>query len=126
MAVGPNVFFDPSREELAVADVVLSLTFAAPAPLSRPPAAASKGFLKLRPGANLLAVRMVEPPGRRLTAVVGTVVVEGQDEAGAGGEGVWKKRAGGVGREVLRRMVDMVIRKGGVGEEVLAALEGWA
>lgn len=118
MAVGPNIFFDPSREELAVADVVMSLTFAVLSSTGKNAQAEQKH------GVKLLAIRMVEPPGRRLTTVVGTV--EGSDDQDeGGGGGVWKKRVGGVGRDVVRRMVDLVVRKGGVGEEVLAGLEGW-
>lgn len=130
VTVGPNVFFDPSREEIAVADVVLSLTFAAaasssPAPLST----TGKGPMRSTQaeqrhgGVKLLAIRMVEPPGRRMTTALGAAeAIEGPDE---GGGGVWKKRAGGVRREVVRRVVDLVVSKGGVGEEVLAGLEGW-
>ena len=50
----------------------------------------------------------VEPPGRQTAAT---------DEE----EGVWKRKKGGVGRGVLARMVGMVI---GVGEEILAGLQG--
>lgn len=118
MAVGPNIFFDPSREELAVADVVLALTFS------------SSSLPNPNPGVKLLAIRMVDPPGRRVTtggtATTGTVGGAAVQEGDSGeGEGVWRKRAGGVRREVVRRMVDLVVRKGGVGEEVLAGLEGW-
>lgn len=41
-----------------------------------------------------------------------------------GEEGVWKARKGGVRREVLRRMVQMCVEGGGVGEEVLRGLGG--
>lgn len=113
MAVGPNIFFDPLREELAVADVVLSVTFSSSSPSSSSgPSPSSSGHR-----VNLLALRIVEPPGSRLAGAA-------EEDEDAGG-GVWRKRRGGVGRDVLRRMVDLVVRKGGVGEEVLAGLEGW-
>lgn len=126
VAVGPNVFFDPSREELAVADVVLSVTFTSSS--SSPPRSTPS---KKHPSADdettqtpvhLLAIRTVEPPGRRLTSAVGTVEERSSD---AGGPGTWKKRAGGVRRDVVNQIVTLIVSKGGVGEEVLAGLEGW-
>ncbi|MCJ1465333.1 hypothetical protein MMC07_003951 [Pseudocyphellaria aurata] len=117
IAVGSNIFFDPSREELAVADVVLSITFCSSSSL--PPSKSNSG------GVKLLAARTVEPPGRRLSAVVGTAEDQAAADGAGAGAGIWKRRAGGVGRDVLRRMVDLVIKKGGVGEEVLDALDGW-
>ena len=57
---------------------------------------------------SVLVVTSVEPPGRQTGAT---------DEE----EGVWKRKKGGVGRGVLARMVGMVI---GVGEEILAGLQG--
>ena len=46
------------------------------------------------------------------------------DRAGHGG--VWTPPRGGLSRKVVKRMVDEVVREGGVGEEVLRALEGVA
>ncbi|MCJ1270570.1 hypothetical protein MMC22_010467 [Lobaria immixta] len=112
MAVGPNIFFDPSREELAVADVVLTLTF-------------SSSLTNPKPGVKLLAIRMVDPPGRRVTTGATATAAAAHEGDSGEGEGVWRKRTGGVRREVVRRMVDLVVKKGGVGDEVLAGLEGW-
>lgn len=38
--------------------------------------------------------------------------------------GVWRPRRGGVKRRVIASIVKMVLKKGGVGEEVLEGLEG--
>ncbi len=89
-------------EELAVADIVLAISFC------------SNG----EAGVRLLSVRTVEPPGRQ--AGVGIEDGDGDNET----EGAWKRRRGGVGRELLGQMVGMVVKKGGVGEEILGALTG--
>lgn len=97
IAVGDNIFFDPSREELAVADAVVAVSFVS--------GGGKDGGGK---GVRVLAVRSVEPPGRQAGAAT--------DEE----EGVWQRKKGGVGRKVLGRMVGMVV---GVGEEILAGLQ---
>lgn len=49
----------------------------------------------------------------------GAAVDTGEDVAG-----VWRPRRGGVKRSVVSRIVEMVLKKGGVGEEVMEGLEG--
>ncbi|CAD6566742.1 MAG: Exosome complex component RRP42 [Alectoria sarmentosa] len=111
ISVGENVFFDASRPELAVADAVLAVTVT-----SAPPASSTTGL-------NLLAVRTIDPPSR-----LSAPAAEMPGQAGAGidpegeKEGVWRPRKGGVKRGVLRRMVQMCVEGGGVGEEVLGGL----
>lgn len=106
-----NIFFDASRDELAVADAVLAFTVGASSSPST--------------GLNLLAVRTIDPPSR-LSASAAEV-----GQAGAGidvegeKEGVWKPRKGGMKRGVLGRMVRMCVERGGVGEEVLGGLGVW-
>lgn len=111
ISVADNIFFDASREELAVADAVLAVTVGAPSPS----ASSSTGL-------NLLAVRTIDPPSR-LSASAAEV---GQVGAGTGAEGetegIWKPRRGGVKRGLLGRMVRMCVEGGGVGEEVLGGL----
>lgn len=108
ISVGENIFFDASREELAVADAVLAITVGTPPPPST--------------GLNLLAVRTIDPPSR-LSASAAEV-----GQAGAGidaegeKEGVWKPGRGGVKRAQLGRMLQMCVEGGGVGEEVLGGL----
>ena len=38
--------------------------------------------------------------------------------------GVWTPRRGGMPRALLKRVLEMVLGRGGVGEEVVAGLEG--
>lgn len=102
MAVGESVFFDPTAAELAVADCVLTVSV-------------TRGEGKETGGVRVVAVRTVG-------GVIGPGVEGGKE--GEEGEGVWRPPRGGMKRGVVRRMVDMVCERGGVGEEVLDGLEG--
>ena len=104
-AVGENIFFDPSGEEIAVADSLVAVTIAQ-----------EEGH-----DVKVLGIRMIDPPSRRAGAVLGGKE-EGQEE---GEEGVWRGKRGGVGRGVVKRIVGACCESGGVGEEVLEGLEGW-
>jgi exosome complex component RRP42 len=121
MTVGSNIFFDPSSSELAVADSVLAVSVSG--------SSGGKGDGKL----NLVSLRMVDPPSRLTAAGVpnGANSTEGgfsaqqalelrERDAGAT---VWRPPRGGVGRSVVKEVVEFVTRKGGVGEEVLKGLE---
>ncbi|KAJ5387591.1 hypothetical protein N7509_010132 [Penicillium cosmopolitanum] len=120
ISVGENVIFDPSREEIAFL----------PSPLLRDTEA---GNLKL------LSIRTVDPPSRLTQPAVpnsenvnmlgATAPTEdiavlnpatGEEEV----PGVWRPRRGGVKRSVIANMIKTVLKKGGVGEEVLEGLEG--
>ena len=46
------------------------------------------------------------------------------DSTSADHGGVWSPPRGGLSRKIVKKMVDEVVRSGGVGEEVLTALEG--
>lgn len=120
MSVGENVIFDPSREELAVADAVLAISAAAQ----------DDGALKI------VCLRTVDPPSRLTAAGVPTAL---NATAGAGalsaaealalrekdqGQTVWRPPRGGVRRGLVARMIKIVVEKGGVGEEVLEGLAG--
>ncbi|GES57197.1 exoribonuclease family protein [Aspergillus terreus] len=123
IAVGENVIFDPSREEIAVADTILAISVARDA---------QSDALKV------LSIRTVDPPSRLTQpgvpnseniATLGSAAAEeaavlnpstGEEEV----PGVWKPRRGGVKRSTVAKMVKLVLRKGGVGEEVLEGLEG--
>ncbi|KAJ5173393.1 hypothetical protein N7492_005986 [Penicillium capsulatum] len=117
ISVGENVIFDPSREEIAVADAVLAIS------VTRGDA----GNLKI------LSIRTVDPPSRLTqSAVPNSETTPGAVDAAVlnpatGDEevpGVWRPRRGGVKRAVIANMVKNVLKKGGVGEEVLDGLEG--
>ncbi|KAJ5826259.1 hypothetical protein N7474_003397 [Penicillium riverlandense] len=124
ISVGENTIFDPSREEIAVADAVLAISVAR-----------DGGDKNLK----LLSIRTVDPPSRltqpgvpnseNVNALGATAPTEdvgvlnpatGEEEV----PGVWRPRRGGVKRSVIAQMVKTVLKKGGVGEEVLEGLEG--
>ncbi|RDW90340.1 exosome non-catalytic core subunit RRP42 [Aspergillus mulundensis] len=124
VSVAENIIFDPSREEIAVADAVLAISIAHDA---------DSGRLKL------LSIRTIDPPSRltqpgvpnseNVATVGSTAAAEesaivnpstGEEEV----PGVWKPRRGGVKRATIANMVKMVLEQGGVGEEVLEGLEG--
>ncbi|KAL4938682.1 hypothetical protein BDV06DRAFT_231596 [Aspergillus oleicola] len=124
ISVSQNIIFDPTREEIAVADAVLALSITHDT---------ASGRLKL------LSIRTIDPPSRltqpgvpnseNVATVGNTAVAEesailnpstGEEEV----PGVWRPRRGGVKRGTIARMVKMVIERGGVGEEVLEGLEG--
>lgn len=121
------MIFDPTREEIAVADAVLAIS------VTRDNEAGSLQPLKL------LSIRTIDPPSRLTqpgipnsenvnmlgapapnenVAVLNPAT--GEEEV----PGVWRPRRGGVKRSVIAGMVKTVLKKGGVGEEVLAGLEG--
>ncbi|KAL8788123.1 MAG: hypothetical protein Q9213_001881 [Squamulea squamosa] len=112
ISVGDNIFFDPSREELAVADAVCAVTvgtFDTPA---------STGKHRERaPKLRLLSLRTIDPPAR-LAAAASTTEMEDD-------QGTWRPARGGMNRAIVVRMVKMVLEAGGVGEEVMAGLEGF-
>ncbi|KAJ5089779.1 hypothetical protein N7532_008463 [Penicillium argentinense] len=124
ISVGENVIFDPNREEIAVADAVLAIS------LTRDSEA---GSLKL------LSIRTIDPPSRLTQPAVPNSEnvnmlgapaptediavlnpVTGEEEV----PGVWRPRRGGIKRSVIANMVQTVLKKGGVGEDVLEGLEG--
>ncbi|GIJ88966.1 hypothetical protein Asppvi_007894 [Aspergillus pseudoviridinutans] len=124
ISVADNIIFDPSREEIAVADTVLALS------VSRD---GETGSLKL------LSIRTIDPPSRLTqpgvpnsenVATIGSSAAAedatilspstGEEEV----SGVWRPRRGGVKRSTIARMVKAALEKGGVGEDVLEGLEG--
>ncbi|TVY82582.1 Exosome complex component RRP42 [Lachnellula suecica] len=124
MAVGDNVIFDPSKEELSVAEVVLAVSVA--------------GKEKGGSGRELklLAVRTIDPPSRLTlpgvpntlnTATGGTAAGSTEAEVakreGVVEEGVWQPPRGGAKRKLIAGMIARVLEKGGVADEVLDGLE---
>ncbi|KAL1956930.1 hypothetical protein VTO42DRAFT_6677 [Malbranchea cinnamomea] len=119
VSVGENIIFDPSREEIAVADSVLAVSIARE----------EDGNLRL------LGLRTIDPPARmtnpgvpnaeNATAIgLGTGAGETSVSIVEDVPGVWKPWQGGVKRSVISRIVSMVLEKGGVGDEVMEGLEG--
>ncbi|KAA8644177.1 hypothetical protein EYZ11_010245 [Aspergillus tanneri] len=123
VSVGENIIFDPNREEIAVADTVMAISVTRDS---------TSDVLKL------LAIRTVDPPSRLTqpgvpnsenVATVGSTAAAEESAVlnPSTGEvetlGVWKPRRGGVKRSTIARMVELILQKGGVGEEVLEGLE---
>lgn len=143
ISVGENIFFDPSSEELAVADAVLAISIgqvlsdASPTSAKHGSVDAGEGE---REGLRLLTIRTIDPPSRQFasasittTATADATAVTVTEAAGAGAgaveggngeEGVWKKRMGGMKRGLVSRMIKMVL-EGGVGADVFRGLETW-
>ena len=172
MAVGNNILFDPSKEELAVADVALAVSVAgeeattttttaaaaATAATTTSAAAAASGTTEPSHGTRnlrLLSIRTVDPPSRLTPPGVPNTANTAYGSAGAGNgntnasangggaqqqqqqqkkvlttetsaveEGVWRAPRGGAKRAVLGALVQKVLERGGVVDEVLDALEG--
>jgi exosome complex component RRP42 len=138
MTVGPNtILFDPSKEELAVADAVVAISITS---ASSPSAGGTTAPFKV------IALRTIDPPSRLTAAgVLNTTAAAPSTSAAAAsgaaaavippdraaalreldaGRTVWRPSRGGLSRAVLARMIKAVVEKGGVGEEVLGGLEG--
>lgn len=124
--VGPNILFDPSRDELAVAETVLAISAAQ----TSAPTSDSSGL-------RVVAMRTIDPPSRLTAAGVprdvnsasGAAATASASEVLAArekdeGRGVWRAPRGGVRRGVVTEVVKLLVAKGGVGEEVLGGLEG--
>ncbi|OTB05318.1 hypothetical protein M426DRAFT_319868 [Hypoxylon sp. CI-4A] len=141
MAVGDNIIFDPSKEELAVADSALAVSVGERnVPLDEAPQEAMDvdGPVESTRQLRLLSVRTIDPPSR-LTApgVPNAVNAASWGQGGPAAkdpgaraaetdnvEGVWKAPRGGTKVGVLGAMVQKVLEKGGVADEVLDGLNG--
>lgn len=133
MTVAENIIFDPSEEELAVADAVLAVS-----------------VIPTADGVKLLAIRTIDPPSRLTPpgipdsvnpATSGAQVSNSGGVTAAGNAGaptniaqemlaerekgnVWTPPRGGMKRATVSRIIKMVVERGGVGEEVVAGLAG--
>ena len=111
VSLGTNVFFDPSREELAVADSVIAVTL----------------ISTMNAGLKVLAIRTIDPPARHSISSSPTLGGEpgfslAQDEQ----EGMWTSRKGGMKRALLGKIVELCTQPDGVGQQVLAALDAFS
>jgi exosome complex component RRP42 len=135
MAVKDNIIFDPSKEELAVAEVVLAVSIGE---LSQGVGDGSmdvdseKGARDLR----LLAIRTIDPPSRLTHPGVPNTLNTATGGSAAGTteqassqretmveEGVWQPPRGGAKRKLIAAMIQKVLERGGVAEEVLDGLD---
>lgn len=132
--------FDPSKEELSVADVVLAISIASL------PSSSKDGDNDESMDADgespqrtlrLLSVRTIDPPSRLTppgvpnflnTATGGHADASSGEATSAAGEveaeGVWHAPRGGAKRKLVSRMVAAALAEGGVADEVLDGLEG--
>lgn len=131
MAVKDNIIFDPSKEELAVAEVVLAVSIGE--------RAQGRGGMDIdsKPrDLKLLSVRTVDPPSRLTapgvpdtlnTATGGKAATSeqaaSQRETMEEEEGVWQPPRGGAKRRLIAAMIQEVLDHGGVAEEVLDGLD---
>ncbi|KAB2577457.1 putative 3 exoribonuclease family protein [Lasiodiplodia theobromae] len=127
VAVGSNIIFDPSKEELAVAEAVIALSVGEQVTTDNKTKA---------PALRLHAIRTIDPPSRltppgvpnALNSATGGVAPTSSAEAialreGMQTPGVWTPPRGGVKRGLVARVIKLATQEGGVAEEVLAALE---
>ncbi|KAI9776196.1 MAG: hypothetical protein M1839_000517 [Geoglossum umbratile] len=129
IAVGENILFDPSREELAVADLLLAVSISE---------VIDDTSTELQPNTprniRLLSLRTIDPPSRITppcvpdalnTAITTTATGESKTaDTDHSDDGIWTPPKGGAKRRIVGRIVEMVVEYGGVGEEVLEGLEG--
>ncbi|CZT44090.1 related to rRNA processing protein [Rhynchosporium secalis] len=132
MAVKDNIIFDPSKEELAVAEVVLAVAVG-----ERSQGRGGTGMDvdgKTR-DLRLLSVRTIDPPSRLTapgvpntlnTATGGTAPTTEQavsQRETVEDEGVWQPPRGGAKRKLIAAMIQKVLEHGGVAEEILDGLD---
>jgi exosome complex component RRP42 len=120
VTVGSNFIFDPTKEELAVAEAVVALS-----------AGTSHTSNK---NLRLLAIRIVDPPSRltppgipnSLNSASGSAPLPSEEafaaREGTDERGVWNPPRGGMKRGVLAAIIRAVIGPGGVAEEVMDGL----
>ena len=106
VTIGENILFDPSHEELKVADSILAI---------------GVGASEAEGAFRMLALRMIDTPARD---TMKGVPKAGAAEEGVDVPGVWKPRVGGIKRAVLKNVVKAVLT-GGVAEDVMKGLDGF-
>ena len=124
IAVGPNIIFDPCKEELAVADAVLAV-------------ACTTTTTGSSTGAKIVSIRTIDPPSHltppavpnSMNSATGGTVPANSAQALTMREmlattGVWTPPRGGMKRTLVSQVTKMVVEKGGVAEDVIGALAG--
>lgn len=130
MAVKDNIMFDPSKEELAVAEVVLAVSVGEKSTGVEGSMDVDSNTRDVR----LLSVRTIDPPSRLTapgvpntlnTATGGSAPKNSQQpQLETVEEGVWQAPRGGAKRKMIAAMIRKVLDQGGVAEEVLDGLDG--
>lgn len=107
-AVSENVLFDPSHEELKVADAIIAVSVGQ---------AGSTQDLKI------LSTRMIDTPARdTMKGVPRETEDKILDQSNV--QGVWQPKLGGIKRSVLKNVVKLVI-SGGVAKDIMEGLDGF-
>ncbi len=136
MAVQDSIIFDPTAEELAVAESVLAVTVAEVAARLLEDDAMDVDTDTAR-DLRVLAIRTIDPPSRLtfpgvadfMNTATGGVAAETMQKATLQKEtmtehGVWQPPRGGMKRKLMASMLDLILhRRGGVAAEVLDGLE---
>ncbi|KAM3450991.1 hypothetical protein MY3296_005634 [Beauveria thailandica] len=124
VAIEGNVIFDPSREELAVADTALAVSVAEAHGTMTATTTTTRGRRELR----LLSMRTVDPPSRLTPPGVPHAPTSAQQQQQRQTRetpaGVWKAPLGGTKFGVVDAILQAVLEKGGVADDVLDGLEG--
>ncbi|RSL66265.1 hypothetical protein CEP54_003806 [Fusarium duplospermum] len=124
VAVGDNTIFDPAKEELAVAETALAVSVAEVRRVK------TQGDMEVDSTGRqlrLLSIRTVDPPSRLTPpGVPHTTNTNGTKQGGdaQNTEGVWKAPLGGTKFGVMDGIIQAVLEKGGVADDVLDGLEG--
>jgi exosome complex component RRP42 len=119
MVVGTNVIFDPSREELAVADGVFAVSVAESIDSTAEKTKSSEATLRI------CSVRTIDTPARDTMKGVPLSGKTGHEHPVPG---VWQPRIGGIKRRVLTNIAKAVLGengKRGVAADVLEGVEGF-
>ena len=135
MAVRDNIIFDPTKEELAVAEVVLAVSVSENTEAGTEQDAMDIDSVKSRE-LKLLAVRTIDPPSRlthpgvpnTLNTATGGSAASTTEQASTQREtmeeeGVWQPPRGGAKRKLIAAMISKVLEPKGVAEEVLDGLD---
>ncbi|KAI9728626.1 MAG: hypothetical protein M1828_002732 [Chrysothrix sp. TS-e1954] len=135
MTVGSNIFFDPSKEELAAAESALAVSFV-------PQESLTDAYDGKSMVLKLLAVRTLDPPSRSTplgsTHAAGAAMlqsiksmpngtsIDSQSAQDVTPEQnrrvVWSPPRGGLRRDVLKNILKIILEPEGVGHEVLDGL----
>ncbi|KAJ4269559.1 Exosome complex component rrp42 [Fusarium torreyae] len=124
VAIGDNTIFDPAKEELAVAETALAVSVAE---VRKVKAEGDMEVDKNSRELKLLSIRTVDPPSRLTPpGVPHTTNNTGAQQKGDAqtAEGVWKAPLGGTKFGVMDGIIQAVLEKGGVADDVLDGLEG--
>lgn len=127
ISVKDNIIFDPSKEELAVAEVVLAISVGE--------GNKQEGLQASRRDLRLLAARTIDPPSRltypgvsaslnpTMGGMPGTYDEAVSHKENCVEEGVWIPPRGGAKRKLISAMIQQVLSPGGIADEVLDGLD---